>query len=105
MSAQESRDGVALRYRRQLISLPFVCNECGAPFSTEAVLDCWFGGLVICRHNKVREAFGDLASLVWSPVVKEPVVHDGSAGVDTLIADLCVHGVWSHRLRHCLTSK
>ena len=43
---------------------------------------------------EVRDAFGDLASLVWSPVVKEPVVNDGSAGADTLIADLCIRGVW-----------
>ena len=49
-----------------------------------------FEGLVARRHNKVRDAFGDLAYLVWAPVVKEPVVHDGSAGADTLIADLCV---------------
>ena len=34
------------------------------------------------------------AFLVWSPVVKEPVVRDGSAGADTLIGDLCVRGVW-----------
>ena len=40
------------------------------------------------------DAFGDLASLVWSPVVKEPIVCDGSAGGDTLITGLCVCGVW-----------
>ena len=57
-------------------------------------LDCHFGGLVTCRHNKVCDTFGDLVSLVWSPVVKEPVVCDGSAGADTLIADLCVRGAW-----------
>ena len=76
------------------MSLPSVCDGCGAPFSVEHALDCRFGGLVSRRHNEVRDAFGDLASLVWSPVVKEPVVHDGSAGTDTLIADLCVRGVW-----------
>ena len=37
-------------------------------------------------HNEVGDALGDLASLVWAPVVKEPVVRDGSAGADTLIA-------------------
>ena len=37
---------------------------------------------------------GDLASLVWSPVTREPVVRDGSTGADILIADLCVQGVW-----------
>jgi len=71
-----------------------VCDGCGASFSIEYVLDCWFGGLVSHRHNEIRDAFGDLASLVWSPVTKEPIVCGNSAGSDTLIADLCVRGVW-----------
>ena len=54
---------------------------------------CCFGGLVTHKHNEVRDAFDDYASLVWSPVVKEPVVHDRSAGADTLITDVCVRGV------------
>ena len=94
MSAQEFRDGLALHYRKPLLSLPSVCDGCGTPFSVEHSLDCCFGGLVTSRHNEVRDAFGDLASLVWSPVIKEPVVCDGSAGADTLITDLCVRGVW-----------
>ena len=52
------------------------------------------GGLVTRRHNEVRDAFGDLASLVWSPVIKEPVVCDGSASADKLITNLCVRGIW-----------
>jgi len=71
------------------------CDECGVPFSIEHALDCCYSSLVGCRHNEVHDAFGDLASLVWSPVLKEPVVCDGSAGnSDTLIADLCICGVW-----------
>ena len=32
---------------------------------------------------------------MWSPVVKEPVVSDGSGGIfELLVADLCVRGVW-----------
>jgi len=32
---------------------------------------------------------------VWNPVVKEPVVSDGSGGIfEPLVADLCVRGVW-----------
>ena len=77
-----------------MLSLPSMCDGCGAPFSVEHSLDCRFGGLITCRHNEVRDAFGDLASLVWSSVIKEPVVCDGSAGADTLITDLCVCGVW-----------
>jgi len=90
-----NRDGLALRYRKPLLCLPAACDGCGAPFSVEHALDCRYGGLVGCRHNEVRDAFGDLASLVWTPVLKEPVVCDGSAETsDTLIADLCVSGVW-----------
>ena len=51
-------------------------------------------GLVSCRHNKVHDAFGDLASVVWLPVIKEPIVCDNVYSADTLIADLCVLGVW-----------
>ena len=95
VSAQEFRDGLALRYRKPLLCLPPCCDGCGAPFTIEHALDCRIGGLVGQRHNEVRDAFGDLAALVWSPVVKEPVVSDGSGGIlEPLVADLCVRGVW-----------
>ena len=96
--AQKFRDGLALRCKKPLLSLPSVCDGCGAPFSIEHALNCRFVGLVTHRHNEVQDAFGDLASLVWAPVVKEPVVHDGSAGADTLITDLCVRGVWEPQI-------
>ena len=99
LSAQEFRDGLALRYRKPLLPFPAVCNGCGAPFSIEHVLDCCFGGMVTRRHNEVCDAFGDLVSLVWSPVVKEPVLRDRSAGADALIADLCVCGVWGPQIK------
>ena len=57
-------------------------------------LDCQFGGLVSRRHNEVCHAFGDLASMVWSSVTKKSIVCDSVDGADTLIAELCVHGVW-----------
>jgi len=94
LSVQESRNGLALCYRKPLLCLPVACDGCGVPFSIEHALDCHYGGLISRRHNEVCDAFGDLASLVWSPVLKEPVVRDGSAGnSDTLIADLCIRGV------------
>jgi len=89
LSMQEFRDGLALHYRKPLLCLPNVCEGCGAPFSMEHALDCCYGGLVGRRNNEVRDAFGDLASLVWGPVLKELVVCDRSAGnSDTVIADL-----------------
>ena len=47
-------------------------------------------------HNEVRNAIGDLASLVWSSAKHEPIMknaHDGDSD-EVLIADLCVQGVW-----------
>ena len=36
------------------------------------------GGLIIKRHNKIRDAIGDIAALVWGRVLSEPVVKDAS---------------------------
>ena len=70
----------------------------------ERTLDCRFGGLVGRCHNKVRDAIGDLASLVWGNVVHEPVVCDQSTSSDrALVADLCVRGVRILSLRYCST--
>ena len=42
--AQEFRDGLALRYKKPLLSVPSVCDGCGAQFSIEHALECRFGG-------------------------------------------------------------
>ena len=75
-------------------------NGCGAPISIEHDLVCCSGGLVTCRHNEIEDAFGNLVSLA-SPVFEEPIVCDGSAGADILIAGLCLHVVWE---QHTSTS-
>ena len=46
-------------------------------------------------HNEVRDVIGDLASLVYKEVVKEPIVQEANdAGVPSLIADQSITGVW-----------
>ena len=57
-------------------------------------LVCRKGGLIIQRHNEVRDVVGDLAALVWGHVVSEPVVRDTSVDGEALIADLGARGVW-----------
>ena len=65
-----------------------------AEFSIEHALDCRFGGLVSRRHNEIRDVIGDLASLVWSDVVSEPVFCDKFTSSDgALVADFCVRGI------------
>ena len=76
-------------YLRQLLSLPHCCDGCGAPFTVTHALDSSIGDLVIHRHNEACDTFGDLASLVWSPVQQEPIVWESTDEVgSTLIADL-----------------
>ena len=96
LTAQEFHDALALRYKKPLLSIPPFCDGCGSPSSLDHFLICRKGGLITQRHNEVRDAIGDLASLVWSSVKHEPIVknaHDGDSS-EVLITDLCVRGVW-----------
>ena len=94
LSAQEFRDALALHYHKPLLSLPGTCDGCGATFTVDHALDYCFGGLVTRRHNEVHDAVGDLASLVWNPVRREPIVKEaGSDDCGALIADLAIRGV------------
>ena len=96
LTAQEFRDALAIRYKKPLLSIPPFCDGCGSPSSLDHFLICKKGGLITQRHNEVRDAIEDLASLVWSSVKREPIVknaHDDDSG-EVLIADLCVWGVW-----------
>ena len=93
LSATEFRDSLALRYHRPLLRLPALFNS---QFSTGHALDCRKGGLVIQRHNEIRDALGDLASIAYKEVVREPVVREPNdrEKVPALVADLSVRGVW-----------
>ena len=96
LSAQEFRDALALRYKKPLLCVPSICDGCGASFDLSHALICRKGGLVTQRHNEIRDALGDLSSLAWSQVKKEPIVKeaDESSRSPALVADLSVRGVW-----------
>jgi len=94
LTAQEFRDALTLCYQKPLLNVPSGCDGCGAPFSLDHALICRKVGLIIQRHNEVRGAVGDLATLVLGQVVSEPVVRDISADSEALIADLGARGVW-----------
>jgi len=94
LTAQEFCDALALRYWKPLLNVPSSCDDCGAPFSLDHALICRKGGLIIQHYSEVRDAVGDLATLVWGQVVSEPVVRDASANCEALIVDLGIRGVW-----------
>ena len=96
LSPTEFRDTLALRYRRPLSGVPANCDGCNEQFTLIHALDCKRGGLVVQRHNEVRDALGDLASLVWNKLTREPIVQeaDDAANTPALVADLGVRGLW-----------
>ena len=97
LTRQEFRDALAIRYKKPLLHIPPNCNGCGSVFNLAHALSCRKGGLVIQRHNEIRDAFGDLSALAWSMVRHEPIVREADIETNTpaLIADLAVRGVWS----------
>ena len=71
------------------------CDGFQQAFDLQHALSCKKGGLVTLRHNEIRDAVGDLASILWKDVKKEPVVKepDVENGTPALIADLSHRGV------------
>ena len=87
---------MALRYLRTPPGLPSQCDECGESFTLQHGLDCSKGGLLIRRHNEIRDCLGDMAALVWPQVIREPVVWEGDPASDDpgMYLDLGIRGVW-----------
>jgi hypothetical protein len=75
----EFRDALLLRYARCPPDLPSHCNGCLQKFSVCHALKCKTGGLVISRHNEIRDELSDLAAKALSPssVSDEPKIHNG----------------------------
>ena len=94
LSPAQFRDVLAVRYIHDPTDLPSKCDGCGATLTMQHALDCKVGGLVIQRHNEIRDCIGDIA--VWTQVVREPIVREAHirAGDSGLRLDLGVHGVW-----------
>ena len=53
LNKQEFQDALCLRYGWQLKNLPSHC-VCGSVFSVDHAMTCSHGGLIIIRHNNIR---------------------------------------------------
>jgi hypothetical protein len=96
LSATEFRDALSVRYHRPLLKAPATCDGCGQHFDITHALKCKKGGVIIRRHNEVRDALCDLSALLWTNIRKEPVVReaDDANNISALVADMGVRGVW-----------
>lgn len=69
LSESEFRDAIAIRYRKALVDLPGYCDGCGGPTDMAHALSCRKGGLIIRRHNEIRDSsLGDLMSMGFGGV-------------------------------------
>ena len=96
LSPLQFRDGLAICYLRDPPCLPPRCDGCGTALTFQHALDCMKGGLVIQRHNEIRDCLGDIASQVWTHVIKEPVVREADVNHANggLRLDLGIRAVW-----------
>ena len=88
LSLVEFRDALALRYHRSLLKMPAFCDGCGAPTCLEHALDCRKGGLIIQRHNEVRDSLGNQERLM------NPIILQHCLPISAF--EVC----GSHKLRH-----
>ena len=66
-------DAIRIRYNIPLERLPTLC-VCGDSFNLQHALSCPKGGLVITRHNKLRNLTAEILGKVCKNVVIEPLL-------------------------------
>ncbi|GAX18236.1 hypothetical protein FisN_31Hu011 [Fistulifera solaris] len=99
--------GFPLRIRTGLPiqALPQKCDGCNKPFSVEHAQTCKHGGLVILRHDDVKNEFMSLCAQAYGPkaVRNEPTIHTYSTDnrnaqkEQELRGDISIYGFWSDR--------
>jgi hypothetical protein len=74
LNKQEFRDAIKMRYNWELSDLPTTC-VCGDQFNIDHAMICRRGGLVIQRHNEIRDLEAELLSAVCKDVEVEPTLQ------------------------------
>eukprot|EP00978_Attheya_sp_CCMP212_P044704 scaffold319185_cov59-Attheya_sp.AAC.1 len=81
LSDLKFRDGLGLCYAMTLQNLPTHCDSCNAKCNIDHALNYKKGGLVVKRHNEVKDELGFLATLATLPnaVRDKPFIFPGCA--------------------------
>ena len=74
LSKREFRDALRLRYDWPIPDSPSVC-VCGCSFTVDHALMCQRGGLIIQRHNEIRDLEAELLDMVCYDVAIEPTLQ------------------------------
>ncbi|MGL4997609.1 MAG: hypothetical protein ACRC5T_01270, partial [Cetobacterium sp.] len=105
LAGGEFRDGLRMRYGLPPQDLPDKCDGCGQNFTVEHAMSCKKGGLVLIRHNDVKDEWHHLCAQALTPsaVSDEPLIlhgqgrptvnADGEVPLE-LRGDVSAHGFW-----------
>ena len=75
LNKREFRDAVQLRYDWEIADLPAMCT-CGDLFTVDHAMVCRHGGLIIQRHNEIRDLEAEMLRMVCTDVEVEPVLQE-----------------------------
>ena len=96
LNKREFRDAVRLRYDWPIPDNPSVC-VCGSMFTVDHAMICQRGGLVIQRHNEIRDLQAELLDMVCYDVQVEPALQP-------ITGEELARGTITKPLIHALTS-
>ena len=75
LNKREFRDAIKLRYDWEIADLPAMCT-CGDLFTVDYAMVCRHGGLIIQRHNEIRDLEAEMLRMVCTDVEIEPVLQE-----------------------------
>ena len=75
LSKREFRDAIKLRYDWEIANLPAMCT-CGDLFTVDHAMVCGHAGLIIQRHNEIRDLEAEMLRMVCTDVETEPVLQE-----------------------------
>ena len=74
LNKREFRDAIKLRYDWEIADLLAMCT-CGDLFTVDHAMVCRHGGLIIQRHNEIRDLEAEMLRTVCTDVEIEPVLQ------------------------------
>lgn len=75
LNKREFRDAIKLRYDWEITDLPAMCT-CGDLFTVDHAVVCRHRGLIIQRHNEIRDLEAEMLRLVCTDVEIKPVLQE-----------------------------
>lgn len=79
VNKREFRDAIKLRYDWEIADLPAMYT-CGDLFTVDPAMVCRHGGLIIQRHNEIRDLEAEMLRMVCTDVAIKPVLREITPG-------------------------